>query len=222
MDPSEKQLLKTWQLNAAPWIETLEKGDITSRPTTTNLAITQACTKLNPQNGLDLGCGEGWLCRSLAETGIQMTGIDGVDGLIRQAQKHGEEEYRVIAYEHILEGKTDQLNLPYDLVVCNFSLFGKKLTEALSKAVFSLVSDSGHWVIQTLHPDYPLETNDGWVNEDWSGMKRNFQAGYSWYRWTKSGWRNLLEDAGFKAVKFTDVQEKGAAFPLSLIIEAGK
>ncbi len=220
---SETDILKTWQLNAKPWIATLENGDIPSRALATNQAIVDACLSLKPQRALDIGCGEGWLCRAVAEAGVEMTGIDGVPGLIENAQRKGGAQYLTCSYEKLLSGLPEGLKPPYDLAVCNFALFGKDLTVALAEVVHSLLTANGRWVIQTLHPDYPLAAPPGsWVTEDWSAMKQPFQPGYAWYRWTKAGWQELLQHAGFNSIKWRAVYVDEASPPLALLIDAGK
>jgi cyclopropane fatty-acyl-phospholipid synthase-like methyltransferase len=223
MPYTEEDILKTWQLNAKPWIDTLKNGDIPSRALATNKAIVEACLRLKPQRALDIGCGEGWLCRALGEAGVDMTGLDGVSGLIADAQRKGGAKYLTCSYEDLLHGLPDELSPPFDLAVCNFALFGKDLTIALAPVVHGLLTEQGHWVIQTLHPDYPMAAKPGsWATEDWSAMKQPFQSGYAWYRWTKPGWQELLQHAGFKEIKWSEVQVDEDSPPLALLIEARK
>ncbi len=63
--PPEDAILTSWAANAAPWIALLQGKGIASRQIT-NPAIVNAISRYRPDSVLDVGCGEGWLCRALA------------------------------------------------------------------------------------------------------------------------------------------------------------
>ena len=46
----------------------------------------KAVLALQPERVLDLGCGEGWLCRALLANEIEAVGIDGVPELVAPRQ----------------------------------------------------------------------------------------------------------------------------------------
>ena len=60
-----------------------------------------------PSTVLDIGCGEGWLVRALAERGIRAIGVDVVPSLIERATQAGGGEFRVASYEMIAAGALD-------------------------------------------------------------------------------------------------------------------
>ncbi|WP_284328032.1 class I SAM-dependent methyltransferase [Demequina litorisediminis] len=82
------------------------------------------------RTAVDVGCGEGFMARRLAERGLAVTAIDEHADSIRRARAQGEDS---ITY---LEGDalTDALPAgPYDVVLAVASLHHMDLTEGLSR-----------------------------------------------------------------------------------------
>jgi 2-polyprenyl-3-methyl-5-hydroxy-6-metoxy-1,4-benzoquinol methylase len=77
----EKLILSTWLENKSQWIEIIDNKGIPSREMS-NPAILEAIKNTNTQSVLDVGCGEGWLCKKLNEIGIKVFGLDGTVSLI--------------------------------------------------------------------------------------------------------------------------------------------
>lgn len=73
---TDAAVLSAWHENAAPWTEAVRAGQIASRVQVTDQAIVQAVLRQAPQCALDLGCGEGWLCRALSAFDVEMYGVD--------------------------------------------------------------------------------------------------------------------------------------------------
>ena len=89
MPSPESSLLQSWHDNAAAWIEVIRSGAIESRQQVTDQAILWAIMGRQPQRVLDLGCGEGWLLRALADRGIEAVGVDGDARLVEAARLAG-------------------------------------------------------------------------------------------------------------------------------------
>lgn len=194
---SDGKIIDSWRKNAAPWTSAVRESQIESRRLITNSAIIDAVVSQSPKSVLDIGCGEGWLARTLAEQGIRVTGVDVIPELIAQAQRSGGGDFRVVSYEEIAE---HGLDLRADVVVANFSLIGKDAVDALIARAPELLAPHGSLVIQTLHPvvargDEPYR--DGWRAGSWTGFSAEFTDPAPWYFRTLESWIKLLTDSGF-------------------------
>ena len=86
---NERKIIDSWHKNAAPWIVAIEQQQIESRRLVTDRAIVEAVISRNSGTVLDLGCGEGWLTRSLVAQGLEVLGTDLIPALIEQARTMG-------------------------------------------------------------------------------------------------------------------------------------
>ena len=102
MPASESTLLDSWHHNAHAWITAIRSGAIESRLTVTDQAILLAVLGRQPERVLDLGCGEGWLLRALAQRGITAVGVDGDATLVDAARASGSSQVHVASYDELL------------------------------------------------------------------------------------------------------------------------
>ena len=193
---SDKKIIDSWHTNASPWITAVREGQIPSRRLVTDQAILDAVCGCNPASVLDIGCGEGWLVRALAERGIRALGVDAVPGLI-DAARAGGGDYRLLSYDELAAGA---LHDTFDLLVCNFSLLGEASVEGLVAAAPSLLNAGGALVVQTLHPltaSGDLPYRDGWREGSWAGFSDDFSDPAPWYFRTLESWVALFVGNGF-------------------------
>lgn len=224
-DPREQEIIRSWYSNAAPWSHAIRTASIASRKLVTNQAIIDAVSGMSPSRVLDLGCGEGWLARALADRGIRATGIDAVPDLIAQAVSQAAsmdlswrpeflvEDYSSVASRRWVGG-------PFDAAVCNFSLLGADSVETLIAALPFYLASSGRLIIQTLHPvaacgDQPYE--DGWREGNWLGFSSDFRDPAPWYFRTVESWQAMLQRAGFEILQCREPKTAGAVTPASII-----
>lgn len=222
MDPySDAKIVDSWQRNAAPWTDAVRERKIESRTLVTDDAIVDAVASRSPRTALDIGCGEGWLARALAQHGIRVTGVDVVPALIDAASRAGGGEFRVASYAMIAAGRLDLP--PVDAVVANFSLIGQESVDELIAAVPAMLAPKGALVIQTLHPliatgDLPYV--DGWREGSWVGFSDDFSDPAPWYFRTLETWVKLLRDSGLRLVEMHEPLHPTSKKPASVIFIA--
>ncbi|MBC7897391.1 MAG: class I SAM-dependent methyltransferase [Cytophagaceae bacterium] len=221
MDPrSDAKVLSSWHVNADAWTRAVRDRRIESRKLVTDAAIVEAVLALHPATMLDIGCGEGWLVRTLGPHGIRGTGLDAVPALIEQATRAGGGDFHVATYEAIADGA---FTTTVDVVVANFSLIGDDAVSRMLRRVPTLLAAGGALVIQTLHPmvacgDHPYV--DGWRDGSWAGFSDDFTDPAPWYFRTLASWIALLGDCGMPRVRIAEPLHPTTHKPASLILVA--
>ncbi|HVF38631.1 MAG TPA: class I SAM-dependent methyltransferase [Gemmatimonadaceae bacterium] len=221
MDPlSDDKVLDSWHKNAEPWASAIRDSRIESRNLVTNQAIIDAILARHPESVLDIGCGEGWLVRALAEHAIKGIGVDAVPDLIARAKTEGGGDFRVMSYESIASG---DLSATADVVAINFALIGKESVEALFKRLPELITAGGAVIIQTLHPlmscgDAPYV--DGWREGSWAGFSADFTDPAPWYFRTMESWVRLFSDSGMSLIDLREPLHPSTGKPASVIFTA--
>jgi 2-polyprenyl-3-methyl-5-hydroxy-6-metoxy-1,4-benzoquinol methylase len=195
----EAALIWSWMANADAWTRAVREGRIPSRRLATDAAIVQAVVELGPKRVLDLGCGEGWLMRALAERGIETIGLDVSLELVMAAEETGGGRYRCCSYDELVDDPT-RAGGPYDAVACNFSLLGADLPPLL-RALRANLAPGGALVIQTVHPWAAAGDEgyaDGWRTETFTAFGGGFAEPMPWYFRTLQSWVDALRTAGFR------------------------
>ena len=219
MPAAESTLLQSWHHNAQSWIDAVRSGAIESRLKVTDQAILLAILGRQPERVLDLGCGEGWLLRTLAERAIETVGVDGDATLVEAARLAGASSVHLARYDQLVEAKVD-IGSDYNLICANFALLHQDIIPLLA-AMNALLAPGGALVIQTLHPwaaaagDY----QDGWREETFAGFKGQWQP-MPWYLRTLSSWINALDMAGFQLAALQEPQHPQSPVPQSLLLVA--
>lgn len=213
-----RALEASWHDNAALWTRAVRDGVIESRRLATDAAILDAVCRSHPRKVLDLGCGEGWLVRALAERGVEAVGIDGSAPLIDAARQGGGTFIR-LGYDE-LTANPASCGSGYDVIVANFALLHEDLTPLLA-ALHRILNGQGKLLIQTLHPlaaDAPYE--DGWRREEFAGWDGSWTP-MPWYFRTLQSWVRSLRDGGFVLHDLAEPRHPEDGHPLSLLLEAG-
>jgi 2-polyprenyl-3-methyl-5-hydroxy-6-metoxy-1,4-benzoquinol methylase len=214
---NDQRIIASWNTNATPWTSAVRERRIESRRLVTDQAIVDAVVSRAPSTVIDIGCGEGWLARTLSQRGIRVLGLDAVTALIEQAQAAGGGEFRVASYEEIAGGA---IPVRADLLVCNFSLIGKESVEGLMRAVPGLLTPRGTLVIQTLHPivacgDLPYR--DGWRAGSWQGFDAAFTDPAPWFFRTLGSWIALLARHRLRVIEMLEPLHPSTSQPASVI-----
>lgn len=213
------RLEASWEANAEAWSAVVRDERIESRRIATNTAVLCAVQAAGPQRVLDVGCGEGWLCRALAEHGIEAVGVDVSASLVRAARKQGEGTFHTCSYEALAAGPT-QVGRDFDVIVCNFSLLEEDLHPLLT-ALHAICAPEGRLVIQTVHPwsargDAPYA--DGWRVEDFGDFDAPFAEPMPWYYRTLSSWIGELRAADWLVRAAAEPTHPDSGDPLSLLL----
>jgi 2-polyprenyl-3-methyl-5-hydroxy-6-metoxy-1,4-benzoquinol methylase len=212
------RLLDSWHENAAAWTAAVRSGAIESRRLATDAAILSAVLERQPRKVLDLGCGEGWLVRVLAERGVTAVGVDGAAPLIEAAASAGGSFVR-LSYAELIAAP-ERCGEGFDVVVANFALLEKEIGPLLT-ALRRIISAGGWLLVQTLHPlaaGGPYE--DGWRTEDFRGFGQGAWTPMPWYFRTLASWVGVLRDAGFALETLREPVHPQERRPLSLLLEA--
>jgi 2-polyprenyl-3-methyl-5-hydroxy-6-metoxy-1,4-benzoquinol methylase len=212
-------IISSWNSNAKNWIDTIENSELESRVLATNDAIINAVLNYRLSRVLDLGCGEGWLARTLRNEGLSVYGTDAVKTLIEYAQARDGNYYFQYSYQEIYNGE-HKLPCPFDAVVINFALIDKQDTESLLAYLPSILVNEGLLFVQTLHPLAIAATGEyisGWKEGSWNGMKRDFEKPYQWYFRTMSDWISSFHASGFTCIEMKEPLHPETGKPLSVI-----
>jgi 2-polyprenyl-3-methyl-5-hydroxy-6-metoxy-1,4-benzoquinol methylase len=219
MEQAEREILDSWDANSAAWVRAVRQGRIESRRLATDEAIVAAVTAHRPSRVLDLGCGEGWLCRTLARSGIDCVGIDASVPLIAAARQSDAGNYHVCPYSEIAQ-LSARLGR-FEVISCNFSLLAKELSPLLD-SLHELLESTGTLIVQTVHPwtscsDSAYE--DHWRSETFAAFDGEFSA-MPWYFRTMESWLRILDDSAWSVVRLTEPRPAQSPRPLSMILEA--
>lgn len=200
-------IIKSWNKNALEWIKVIENADIESRKFT-NKAILQLIGNSPAIKVLDVGCGEGWLTRSLGTMGKYAVGPDAIAQLLENAKKKGGGTYYRMSYEDIILGNPIP-EAPYDAAVFNFCLYQKEGLGQLLKQIKNVLSENGYIAVQTLHPFFLLQNKmaykSQWLDDSWKGLPGNFTDGHSWYARTFESWISVFKKAGLQLHQLQEV-----------------
>jgi 2-polyprenyl-3-methyl-5-hydroxy-6-metoxy-1,4-benzoquinol methylase len=218
-DPADA-LLASWSTNAEAWTDAVRERRIASRREVTDAAIVEAVLRHRPRRVLDVGCGEGWLCRALAGRADAITGVDGSPELIERARAAGGADFRCIDYARLIEAP-ESAGTDHDLVVCNFALLDDRV-EPLLSALARIAAPGGRLIIQTVHPltvEPPYA--DGWRSERFAGFGDAPWAEMPWMFRTLGNWAATVS-ASWRLAAIEEPRAPGAPRPASLVIVAEK
>ena len=216
----DREILRSWGVNADPWAGAIRDNRIESRQLVTNEAVVSAVMEHTPRTAIDVGCGEGWLARELTARGVDVVGYDAVAGLVERARALGGGDFRQISYEDI---GAHGFGAIADVAVANFSLIGLDSVESVVRRVPEALAPGGVFVIQTLHPafaggDDPYE--DGWRKGSWHGFGPEFSDPAPWYFRTIGSWVALLERSGMSLRDLREPLDPRTGKPASALLIA--
>lgn len=218
MPVEREQLLRSWVANAPAWCEAVREQRIESRRVVTDAAIVEAILQGNPRRVLDVGCGEGWLARTLAARGIEVTGVDASAPLIEAARALGGGTFLPMTYEEIAADPSP-LGMGFDAIAANFALLDDRAEELLG-ALRSALSENGRLIVQTVHPLFAGadgEYADGWRTETFAAFPGEWPEAMPWYFRTLGSWSRVLANAGYSVAEIREPMYPDRATPASIV-----
>ena len=216
----DSKVIDSWNKNAKEWVRIIDKDGIGSRRYT-NRAIEGVLREMAENKIIDVGCGEGWLTRSMTKMGKTAVGIDAIETLLANARSKGPESFFRISYEDIMAGKQIPEG-PYDVAVFNFCLYQEKGLGKLLRNTKRSLKKNGKIVIQTLHPYFllnnKLEYKSQTISDSWKGLPGNFSDGHQWYARTFEDWLSVISKAGMRIMNLKETVDSDEK-PISLIVK---
>ena len=211
-------LEQSWIANAANWTRAVREGLIPSRKAGTDAAIVHAVVARRPRRVLDVGCGEGWLCRRLRLlTACETTGIDSSPDLVRDAfETDPTGRYLVLRYADLI-ARRHALDGDFDVVAFNYALFEEDIVPLLN-AARDLLAPRGAIIIQTLHPDAFPAAPEGWRTEDFAAFQNESWTPMPWYYRSLPSWREAIGRARLAIVETREPRAQPDGSPLSLLM----
>jgi SAM-dependent methyltransferase len=218
---NNEAITHSWLANADAWTEVVRNDGIESRRLGTNAAVVAALAALSPATLLDVGCGEGWLCREFGASGVECVGVDASPPLVAAARDAGSGHFEVMDYTALAGG--DALPGPFDAIACNFALLDENIVPLLS-GLRRRLTPTGRLVVQTVHPRVACGEEayaDGWHTETFAtfGAGR-FKASMPWYLRTLPRWLADLGKAGLALDYLREPLDPNTGRPLSLLMVA--
>lgn len=218
---SEDALRRSWLANAQAWTDIVRSDGIESRRLGTNAAVVDAIGALAPARLLDVGCGEGWLCRAFSERGVACTGVDASPPLVAAAREAGGGAFEVLDYAALAGG--DTLPGPFDVIVCNFALLGEDIVPLLA-GLRRRLAPTGRLVVHTVHPWVACGDAgyaDGWRSETFAAFGAGrFKQAMPWFFRTLARWVADLGAAGLVVESLREPPDPNTGRPLSLLVVA--
>jgi SAM-dependent methyltransferase len=176
-----------WSESAAAWIATMgESGDL-GRRFILDPAFRRRLTGAGFRRALDVGCGEGRMCRLLAELGVQAIGIDPTAALLDEARRRDPAgDYRIASAEALPFADGD-----FDLVISCLTMIDIPDFRAAIGQMARVLAPGGVLLVANLTPLQTAAMGRGWRAEDGGGpedgmvfaLDRYLEEWPEWVEW---------------------------------------
>ena len=213
------RIIESWNANAKSWADAVRMKAIETRRLVTDQAVVDAILKYPCWRILDVGCGEGWLSKTLLTEGREVTGFDASPALISEARRNCNANFIELSYE-TFTGRPSSVGTDFDVVVCNFSLLDENVATLL-KAIQTITRPSGHLIIQTVHPHIASagRYENGWRDETFTNLPGQWSC-MPWFFRTMGSWVDALTSSGWNLVRLVEPIHPETRMPASLILDA--
>ncbi len=130
-----------------------------------NVILPELLPLLKPEKGenyIDIGCGQGVLCRALADEGVNVTGIDAAPKLIELAKQRSPHDprltYRVLPAQKLEGIDSDS----FDGATCILAIQNMDPLTPVIKEMARVLRPSGKLALVLNHPCFRIPRQTGW------------------------------------------------------------
>lgn len=148
---------KEWKKNADFWIKIIQENLDLYRLRVTNRAILKTLKNKRNLRVLDAGCGEGYLCRTVAKLGHQVFGIDFCPDFIKAAEDLERKKPLGIKY---FVGDFRKTNFPssfFDVILSHQTINEIENPDKAFKEFSRILKRKGRLILLFLHPCFEIK-----------------------------------------------------------------
>lgn len=162
-DFTDADVQSNWNTNAVKWDSFYDDDGDRNRRYQSDEPMLALIGDVNSRQVLDVGSGNGYLCRKLAKAGAIMTGVELSDGFLEIAMGREKEEALGITYHNASASEMDFLpDVHFDKAVSNYVLMDIRDYEAALRHVFRVLKPGGIFIAVISHPCFGSGPA-GWV-----------------------------------------------------------
>ena len=158
---TDEDVQSNWNRNAERWNARYDDDGDENRRYQSDEPMLKLLGEVHGKRILDVGCGNGYLCRKLAKAGAAVTGVDLSDGFLAIAMSREREENLGISYHHGSASEMDFLSdRQFDKAVANYVLMDIQNYTGAIRHVFQLLRSGGCFVAVISQPCGPKHAAD--------------------------------------------------------------
>jgi ubiquinone/menaquinone biosynthesis C-methylase UbiE len=234
----DAEIKQYWNQNAGAWTQLARAGYDVYRDYLNTPAFLAMLPNVAGLSGLDIGCGEGYNTRLLAELGAKMIALDFAEVFIQYAKELETEKPLNIDYQVASADALPFADVRFDFVTGFMSLMDIARMEDALDEVYRVLKPDGFFQFSIMHPcfDTPLRRNlrdengrtyvyeiGGYFdNPEWEVAEWIFSAAPSelkeqfpkfripYFRKILSSWLNMLIEKRFVLERFGEPQPDNA------------
>ncbi len=144
--------IKKWSQVPREYLENYgEEGDL-SKEHLLNPAIFKLLGEISNKRILEVGCGNGYLCRMMAKKGAEVTGLEPAQSMYEYAVERENEEKLDITYLQEDLSQMTQFEDEFDVVIANMVLLDIPDFESAMKNSIAALKHAGLFIFSLSHP----------------------------------------------------------------------